>query len=392
MSKFLRYPPVYGRLRWSAVLNAARAQMWGAAKSFATAKNRLESLYPDHSAVLTDSGTSALTLALNASRSTFVSSPQVVALPGFSCPDVASAAIGAEARIVLYDIDPSTLQPDMDSLRRCFSAGATHVVVAHFYGRLTDVAAVRQLATEFNIVVIEDAAQHAGGMRGGVRGGGLAPFGVLSFGRGKGINAGGGGALLVANGDHLPPPLLNESVVLAVRDLAAAAVGELLSTPWLYWAPASIPGSGIGSTVYHEPRTPRAMSASIAVLLTDALEREDESLRNRQWHAREYRARLAERPEFLFEDVHEGTVDGALRFPVRVTTPPPERMARLGLSRSYPRTLRDYPRVREHIISEPGQLLGATQLAATTYTLPTHEYISAEIRDVIIDYLLSEPT
>ena len=387
MSKLLRYPPVYGRLRWSAVLNAARAQIGGTAESVAAAKNRLESLYPDRSAVLTDSGTSAL----HASRTVLSTSPQVVALPAFSCPDVASAAIGAKAKIVLYDIDPCTLQPDMDSLRYCFSAGATHVVVAHFYGRLTDVAAVRQLAAEFDIVVIEDAAQHAGGMRGGIRGGGLAPFGVLSFGRGKGINAGGGGALLVENLDHLPPPPLNESVVVAGRNLAVAAVGELLATPWLYWAPAAMPGTGIGSTVYHEPRTPRAMSASIAVMLMDALEREDESLRNRQWHAREYRSRLAERPEFLFEDVHKGTVEGALRFPVRVTTPPPERMARLGLSRSYPRTLREYPRVREHLISDPGQLLGATQLAATTYTLPTHEYISAEIRNVIIDYLLSEP-
>ena len=57
-----------------------------------------------------------------------------VALPAFGCFDVASAAIGADVPVSLYDIDPDTLSPDPDSLSRAFSQGARVAVIAPLYG------------------------------------------------------------------------------------------------------------------------------------------------------------------------------------------------------------------------------------------------------------------
>ena len=58
--------------------------------------------------VLCGSGTQALQLGLVVASKT-VGSAGPVALPAYTCFDVATAALGAEARIHLYDIDPTTL-------------------------------------------------------------------------------------------------------------------------------------------------------------------------------------------------------------------------------------------------------------------------------------------
>ncbi|MEO5588654.1 MAG: aminotransferase class I/II-fold pyridoxal phosphate-dependent enzyme, partial [Gemmatimonadaceae bacterium] len=79
--------------------------------------------------VLTGSGTQALHSAI---AMTAAQAPpgSTVALPAFSCYDVASAAIGAGMPVALYDLDPSTLGPDRASLERVLQSGARVVVVA----------------------------------------------------------------------------------------------------------------------------------------------------------------------------------------------------------------------------------------------------------------------
>ncbi|HEX6062963.1 MAG TPA: DegT/DnrJ/EryC1/StrS family aminotransferase, partial [Longimicrobiales bacterium] len=97
-------------------------------------RDRVRSLVKDHwlarDVVLTDSGTTALTLAIKA----VVPAGGVVALPAWGCYDLATAAVGAGARVVLYDVEPATLTPDLASLQRALAYGARAVVVAHFYG------------------------------------------------------------------------------------------------------------------------------------------------------------------------------------------------------------------------------------------------------------------
>ena len=58
----------------------------------------------------------------------------VVALPAYSCYDVATAAIGAGVKVVLYDIDPSTLGPDWESLEKAMQVEPVALVVAHLFG------------------------------------------------------------------------------------------------------------------------------------------------------------------------------------------------------------------------------------------------------------------
>src|SRR5262249_32635658 len=77
--------------------------------------------------VFTDSGTTALSAAL---RAVLEGRPGLsVALPAYACYDLATAAEGAGASVLLYDLDPQTLAPDVTQLQATLRHGAAVVVV-----------------------------------------------------------------------------------------------------------------------------------------------------------------------------------------------------------------------------------------------------------------------
>jgi dTDP-4-amino-4,6-dideoxygalactose transaminase len=357
---------------------------------------RLERVYPDHEVQLTDSGTSALMLALQLSVRAG-SSRRMVALPAYACPDVATAAIGADFEIMLYDVDPADFEPDLASVEECLKAGASHLVAVHLYGRIVDVASLKEMAARYGATVVEDAAQHAGGTRNEVRGGALAPLSVLSFGRGKGLNAGGGGALLRqrtagSSSEELrlgPSALPSLGSTASLRQLGIAVVADLLANPVVYAIPARLPALDIGSTRYHAPKPIFAMPQASAALLVDALDAEATVIDARQRHEQAYRDALEIVPRRLYEQPPPTVRSGALRVPVRLSSGTSnavqQELSRLGVVRSYPRDLSEYPEVRPHLIAPLRPLTGAKQLAHSTYTLPTHSRITTAIRHQIIE-------
>ncbi len=108
-----------------------------------------------------------------------------MALPAFTCYDIASAAVGAGVRVALYDVDPDTLGPDPASLERVLAAGAGAVVAGPLYGVPLEWDALRALADRHGALLIEDAAQGHGASWRGRPLGSLGDLSVLSFGRGK---------------------------------------------------------------------------------------------------------------------------------------------------------------------------------------------------------------
>src|SRR5580704_6629665 len=109
------------------------------------------------------SGTDALWLALAAAG--VGPGDQVVTSP-FSFFASASAIVRAGARPVFADIDPATLNLDMNEVRQFLSEGKNKKVRAllpvHLYGQCADMAAFQRLSDEFGLALIEDAAQAIG--------------------------------------------------------------------------------------------------------------------------------------------------------------------------------------------------------------------------------------
>jgi dTDP-4-amino-4,6-dideoxygalactose transaminase len=210
---------------------------------------------------LSGSGTQALQLAI-ALAMRRAGPTTTVALPSFSCFDVASAAVGANARVACYDIDPGTLAPDLESLERVLRNGAGVAVIAPLYGIPVPWNDVEALASQHGAILIEDVAQGHGAAWRGRALGMLASISTLSFGRGKGWTGGEGGALLL-RGDMADAELGSiqlPSVAREARTVMALAVQWALGRPALYGIPRSIPGLGLGETQYHPPVGPRSMT------------------------------------------------------------------------------------------------------------------------------------
>jgi hypothetical protein len=360
-----------------AVAAGAAGLFTGSTSARAAVAAALAPTYDAADVLLTDSGTGALSLAI---RGCLARQPgAAVALPAYGCYDLATAADGAGAPVVLYDLVPETLAPDPESLRRALEYHVGAVVVVHLFGVPADPEPVRAAAARVGAWVIEDAAQGAGANLRGRRLGCFGDLSVLSFGRGKGNTAGRGGALLAhgeaaaavvdrARSECLPS-------LRGVRELIQLKAQWLLGRPSLYALPASLPFLGLGETVYHPPAPPRALSAVAARTLAVTWGLGDGEARVRRANAARFLLRAGKGLSPIA--VSKGAEAGYVRLPfvaspeVRSAAGAAEARA-LGVMPGYPGVLGDLPGFTNRIRNAEGVFFGARRLAQRLVTLPTH--------------------
>ena len=372
-----RQPPVHSPVTLAAITAGAGA--FAAAGAAWRVTELLRGAYGAAGVLLTNSGTTALRLALGHALSVRPGRP--IALPAFACYDLATAADAVDADVVLYDLDPLTLGPDGESFDRALAREPAAVVLVHLYGVPVDVPELSRRSGRAGAVVIEDAAQGVGGRLGGKSLGSFGPFGVLSFGRGKGLTGGSGGALLATEpgaartleslGSGLGP------AGSAAGSLAALAAQWLLSRPSLYWLPASLPFLGLGETHYRPVRPAGRMPmAACGVLERVFALREVEAGTRRRQAAR---LNASVRGKLRTVRAIEGAEPGYLRLPVLAT---PERRralleqaAQLGVMGAYPSALCDLPGFTARVKNSDDAFPGARELARSLITLPTHSLL-----------------
>lgn len=383
---FLRHQlPVYSPIPPTAYWHAVRGVSCRAPDPRAPLRERLRREYRAPRVLLCGSGTTALELALHIALRRMESATPV-ALPSYSCFDVATAAVGADCRVTFYDLDPETLAPDLESFRLALERGARVAVISYLYGIPVDWDALARCALPYGALLIEDAAQGHGGSWRGRPLGSLGPLSVLSFGRGKGWTGGGGGALLVREPELLavpspalsasPSPYAERSVL--IRTAAQWAIGR----PALYGLPRSLPFMGLGETRYRDPAPPVEMAQASAVLLEGgrAAAREEAACRRRTAASlmRELPNGAALRPI----RPARGGAPGFLRLPLRLARglggfTSPGDAARLGAAAGYPRLLPELPQLRERIEPADESWPGGAALVRELVTLPTHSLVTA---------------
>lgn len=344
------------------------------------------------SLALVGSGTQALTLGISA----LAGPGGAVALPGWGCYDLASAAVGAGVRVHLYDLDPGTLQPDPASLARALEGAAVAVVVS-FFGIPVE---PHRLPTGADVAWIHDAAQAHGAVFGPGSVEERADATVLSFGRGKGWTGLGGGALLLrterargaveAGGRGEGMGSSGGRVGMGVR----GAAQWLLGRPSVYGIPARVPALGLGETRYHPPHPVEAMvEASAAVLLAsrEAADREARVRRERARHLRSVLEGLAPGGAVEAVGVVPGADPGYLRFPVLDRAGVDREGARiLGVLPSYPRPLATLEPLKP-LLRDADPLPGSVRLSERLLTLPTHSQTSARDRARLESWLAAAP-
>jgi len=154
------------------------------------------------------SGTDALWLALVAAG---IQPGDAVVTTPFSFFASASAIVRAGARPVFADIDPRTWNLDATALAKTLRgegrAKLRALLPVHLYGQCADMDALGELAEEFKLVVIEDAAQAIGaewsGKRAGThKAGSLGAVAAFSFYPTKNLSAyGDAGAVTTMDAD-----------------------------------------------------------------------------------------------------------------------------------------------------------------------------------------------
>ena len=339
------------------------------------AMKALREKYGADEVVLTDSGTSALVLALRA----VAGEGGTVAYPAYGCLELTTAALGAGVRVRLYDVDPLTLSPDLDSLDAAIARGVDAVVVAHLFAYPADMTGVRRLADARGIPVIEDAAQGSGGVLHGQKLGTLGDVAVVSFGRGKGTTAGSGGALLVPK-SALRPHVEELSPRLGARTRGGrevpALVGQMVfSNALLYRLPSSVPGLKLGQMVFHPPRTPGAMTTTAAALLVHALAMEAGEIESRRARANILMARSASFTLSTPARPIAGAESGFLRLAMLANRPGYTPDTSLGMARGYPLTLEEHVQLKQSLWFGEQAGAGARELRDRLFTLPTHSKV-----------------
>ena len=146
------------------------------------------------------SGTDALWLALVAAG---VRPGDAVVTTAFSFFASASAIVRAGARPVLVDVDPATLNLDPAQASARLKAGGNYKVRAllpvHLYGQCADIDVLQQIADEFQLCVIEDAAQAIGAKWRGGSAGSLGSVAAFSFYPTKNLSAYGDAGLVTTS-------------------------------------------------------------------------------------------------------------------------------------------------------------------------------------------------
>ena len=154
------------------------------------------------------SGTDALWLALTAVG---LHPGDSVITTAFSFFASASAIVRAGGRPVFVDVDPHTLNLDPHELEAHLRAGKSArlraLLPVHLYGQCADMDALRELADEFQVAIVEDAAQAIGARWRDARAGSIGALATFSFYPSKNLSAYGDAGLVTTNhaefADHM---------------------------------------------------------------------------------------------------------------------------------------------------------------------------------------------
>jgi len=382
VSRWRHQIPVHSPLTTAALLagvRAAAARNGGPARAEKRVVALLRERYSPGGVLLTESGTAALTAALLGVLGDRPGSP--VAMPAYSCYDLATAAEGAGASVLLYDVDPRTLAPDLAQLGATLRQGAAAIVVAHLYGYPVDLVPVNQLAAVAGAVVIEDAAQAAGATLNDRPAGSQSSLAVLSFGRGKGLTGGSGGALL-AHDDAGARALERARGLLGASragwpELFAIAAQVVFERPSLYAIPAALPFLHLGETICREPRPLRAPIRGSCPVVAATWTLADAEVEVRRRNAERLLIELRSHAGLETISTPDHARPGYLRLPV-LASPGVRRSAiepgarRLGIMAGYPRALCDLERFAPRCLNRDGAFPGSRVLADRLCALPTH--------------------
>lgn len=143
-------------------------------------------------AVATSNGTTALHLAL---VSLGITADDEVIIPDLTFVATGSAVKYIGAKVITVDIDEDTLCISPKAIKKVITLKTKAIIPVHLYGHPANMEEINKIAKEYNLFVIEDAAEAHGAEVNGKKVGSLSNAGVFSFYGNKIITSGEGGMI-----------------------------------------------------------------------------------------------------------------------------------------------------------------------------------------------------
>jgi dTDP-4-amino-4,6-dideoxygalactose transaminase len=153
-------------------------------------------------AVAVSSGTDANTLALAVLHDYGAHRGDEVIVPALSFVATGSAVLHAGFKPVFVDIDPQTLNIDPGKIRAVITDKTRAIMPVHLMGKPAPMDEIDKIAKEFNLLVIEDAAEAHGALYKGQNVGALGDLSAFSLYVAHIISTGEGGIVLTDNNDY----------------------------------------------------------------------------------------------------------------------------------------------------------------------------------------------
>lgn len=146
------------------------------------------------------SGTDAILLSLMALN---ISAGDEVITTPFTFIATAEVISFLGARSVFVDIDEDSYNIDASKIRDAITERTKAIIPVSLYGQCADMDSINEVAKEFDITVIEDAAQSFGATYNGNKSCNLSTIGCTSFFPSKPLGAYGDGGAIFTNDDEL---------------------------------------------------------------------------------------------------------------------------------------------------------------------------------------------
>jgi perosamine synthetase len=181
-----------------------RGSYWATGPEIREFEEKLERYFNMNHVVVFNSGTSALHAVLLASG---ITSGEVI-VPSMSFISTANCVILAGAKPVFADIEGETIGLDLESVKEKISDKTRAIIPMHYGGKVCkNVRALKELADDHNLMLIEDNAESFGAKTKDELAGTIGHASMLSFCQNKIITTGEGGAICT-NDDEIYHKLL----------------------------------------------------------------------------------------------------------------------------------------------------------------------------------------
>lgn len=135
-------------------------------------------------ALASSSGTASLQISLMAAN---VKAGDEVIVPALTFASTAFAVQAVGATPVFVDVDPYTLNLDPQAAHAAIRDNTVAIIPVHLHGQMADMQPLMELASKYNLTIIEDCAQAHGATYQGKYAGSIGDFGCFSFYAGKNI-------------------------------------------------------------------------------------------------------------------------------------------------------------------------------------------------------------